>query len=288
MIEETLRKIIEDKLNDNTKNKKFIVGQYFYNEDENRDFVYTIKGGYKLIEKNYIPAMISFSGEYEPIPNQINGYAEIGVEFLLATEDGSVLQTDLETLDEIKTKVIGNYQVFQDGSKSFESVWNIDPFIPSGNVLVNGYYYTKITTVISVDFSDTNTYGNAYKYSLTDGSTEKTIVPYNGSSDRENEENAPHRFGDLEAKGGMDESRWRTTVQVYVDSFIEPLVNMIASNSYDMTKVYTFKEYKYNKATLVYDLKNSFPIQISSMSKPYLLGEKQFITISMIKSDVDV
>ena len=277
MIQEVVRKLIEDKLNDNTKSKKFIVGQYFYDEDKSKHFLYSVKTGYTIIEKNYIPCMITFSGDYTAIPNQINGYADIDAEFLIAAEDKEILNEDLSTLDELKPKIIGNYEIFADDSVDFESVWNMGTLLPIGVTLINGEYYTRIKTVISVDFSDTNTYGNAYKYTLNGN----YIVPYKGSNDRQNDENYPHRLNDLEAFGGNDESRWTCTMQLYADTYVKGILESIASGTYDMAEVFLFSQRNYEG-----DVINEFPVQITSLSQPIFLGERQYITLSLIKSDV--
>ena len=283
MLQEKLREIIENKLNDNTQAKKFIVGSYAYIEDTEQHFLYNVSLGYKLIEKNYIPVMLDFSGDYQPLPNQINGDAEIGLEFLLEAEEKEKLDTDLETIDELLTKVIGNYEIFTDGSHTYESVWTMSIPIPAGvTPPINGNYYTRVRTTISVSFSNTNRFGNSYRYYIDDN----LITIYDGSDNRENTENAPHLFNGYEQKGGNDESVWSLTLTAYIDSYLETeFADTIASETYEMHKVYTFKEMKMNKITGAWATLNTFPVQVRSVSKPILLGEKLFITISLFKSD---
>ena len=67
MLYELLRQTLETKLNTNTLNKKFVVGSYAYLEDKDKHYVYNVKVGYKLIEKEYIPAMLRFA-DYDALP----------------------------------------------------------------------------------------------------------------------------------------------------------------------------------------------------------------------------
>ena len=276
MIQEVIRTSIENKLNDNTNNKKFVVGSYAYLEDKDQHYVYNIKQGYKLIETNYIPTMITFSASYQALPEQINGVATIGVEFLVKSDYQQELETDLETLDEFIPKIIGNYEDLVDNATTYHTVWNMDALLPAGITSpVNGNYYTRIQTTIYVEFSDTNLFGNAYRYYL-DGNL---LTLYDGGVSRENEENYPHRLGAYEAEGGIDTSQWSATLITYVDSNIETIVDGISSNSYDMEKVYTYAEYK-NGSSL-----HTFPVKISSLTRAIKLGEKQYVSIGLIKSD---
>ena len=156
------------------------------------------------------------------------------------------------------------------------AVWNMDALSPAGvTEPINGTYYTLIKTNIYIEFSDTNLFGNAYRYYL-DG---KLLTLYDGNINRENEENYPNRLGDTEAEGGIDTSQWSATLITYVDSNIETLVDGISSNSYDMEKVYTYAEYK-NGSSL-----HTFPVKISSLTRAIKLGEKQYVSIGLIKSD---
>jgi hypothetical protein len=227
--------------------------------------------------------MIDFSGNYQAIPDQINGNATIGVQFLLEAEEKEKLDNDLSALDEVLSKIIGNHEMIVDGSITYESVWTMDIPIPAGVTSpMNGVYYTRVDTTISISFSDTNRFGNSYRYYLDDN----LIVGYDGQDSRENTENAPHLYDAFEAKGGNDESVWSLTLTAYIDSYLETeFADTIASETYNMHKVYTFKEKKYNKATGLYTTINTFPVQVRSVSKPILLGEKSYITISLFKSD---
>ena len=284
MIQESIRQLIEDKLNNNTQDKKFIVGSYAYIEDEDRHFIYNVKSGYKLIEKNYIPTMIEFSGDFQALPNQINGDAEISVEFLIEAEEKEKLDSDLDVLSELLPKVIGNYELFTSDGKTFESVWTMSIPLPAGvTPPLNGLYFTRVRTTISISFSDTNRFGNAYKYYLDDNH----ITIYDGSDNRENEENAPHKFNDFESLGGNDESTWSQTLTTYVNDYIETeFADEIGSNTYNMNKVYTYKEKKLDKDTNTWVTLNTFNVVVRSVSKPILLGEKLFVTMNIIKTDI--
>lgn len=276
MIQEVIRQAIETKLNNNTYNKKFIVGSYAYLDDKQAHFVYNVKLGYKLIETAYIPTMISFSADFAAIPNQINGNATINVEFLLNGDRYELLEDDLNALNEVVSKIIANYEDLVDGSTTFHTVWNMDALNPAGVTSpINGNYYTRIQTVIYVDFSDTNIFGNAYRYYL-DG---KLLSLYDGDVNRTNEENYPHKQGDSEAKGGNTTSQWSATLISYLDSNLQSICDSLSSNSYDMEKVYTYAEY-FNGTLL-----HTFPVKMTTGTRKILLGEKQYLSISLIKSD---
>lgn len=276
MIQEVIRSSIETKLNNNTASKSFVVGSYAYLEDKGQHFVYNIKQSYRLIEKNFIPAMMTFTADFAAIPNQINGIATIGMEFLIQSDYQDDLETDLSALNEIVSKVIGNYEDLVDGSTTYHTVWNMDALIPAGLTSpINGNYYLRVQTNIYIEFSDTNIFGNAYRYYLDD----KLLSLYDGDVVRTNEENYPHKQGDNEAKGGNTTSQWSATLISYVDSNLQSISDVISSNSYDMEKVYTYTE-KFNGTTL-----HTFPVKITNINRKILLGEKQYILISLIKSD---
>jgi len=276
MIQEIIRASIEQKLNNNTANKKFVVGSYAYLKREDKHFVYNVKQGYRLIEKNFIPTMITFTADYSALPNQINGVATIGVEFLVKSDYQEDLDTDLLALDQVVSKIVGNYEDLVDNSTTYHTVWNMDALLPAGLTNpINGNYYTRIQTNIYVEFSDTNLFGNAYRYYLDN----KLLTLYDGDVSRVNEENYPHKQGDYEAKGGLTTSQWTATLICYVDSAVETIVDGISSGTYDMEKVYTYKETK-NGADL-----HTFPVKITSMTRKIVLGEKQYMSFSLIKSD---
>ena len=67
MISEVIREYVETKLNDNTVSKRFVLGMYAYLEDQENDFIYTVKNGYTLIETSFIPCMMTFNISYQPI-----------------------------------------------------------------------------------------------------------------------------------------------------------------------------------------------------------------------------
>jgi hypothetical protein len=276
VIQEVIRSSIETKLNNNTASKSFVVGSYAYLEDKGQHFVYNIKQSYRLIEKNFIPAMMTFTADFAAIPNQINGIATIGMEFLIQSDYQDDLETDLSALNEIVSKVIGNYEDLVDGSTTYHTVWNMDALIPAGLTSpINGNYYLRVQTNIYIEFSDTNIFGNAYRYYLDN----KLLSLYDGDVIRNNEENYPHKQGDNEAKGGNTTSQWSATLISYVDSNVQDISDSISSNSYDMEKVYTYTE-KFNGTTL-----HTFPVKITNITRKILLGEKQFLLISLIKSD---
>lgn len=278
MIQEVIRAALETKLNNNTLNKKFILGSYAYLEDKDQHFVYNIKIGYKLIETNYIPSMMNFVADFEALPGQINGKATIGLEFFIKSDTQEELETDLGALNQIVAKIVGNYEDIVDNTTTYHTVWNMDALIPAGITSpVNGNYYTRIQTTVYVEFSDSNIFGNAYRYYIDNS----LLTLYDGSVNRENEEEYPHVQGDYESKGGIKTSQWSATFVSYVNTALQTICDGISSGTYDMEKIYTYTE-KFNGTE-----KHTFPVKITSISRPIALGEKQFITISLIKSDQD-
>ena len=252
MISEAIRSLIETKLNNNTASKVFVVGSYAYLEDKDEHFVYDLRNGYRTIETNFITCMIEFSADYSAIPSQINGLASITANFLVKAETQKLFDTDLATLDEFVSKIVGNHETITDGSTTYNSVWNMDAFMPAGDTkLINGNYYTQITTNIYVDFSDTNKYGNYYTTKLNG----KDITAYDGSVNRDNEENYPHLQGNYEAKGGNKTSQWTTTLVSYLDTDLETIFEGISSDTYNMETVYTYAEYK-NVTTKIHQIVN--------------------------------
>lgn len=276
MIQEVIRSSIESKLNDNTYDKVFIVGSYAYLGDKDATFLYSIKSNYTLIETSYIPVMMTFVADYAALPGQINGIATIALDFLINSRNEENQELDLNAMNEIVSKVVGNYEDLVDGTTTFHTVWNMDALTPAGvTEPINGVYYTVIKTNVYIEFSDSNLFGNAYRYYL-DG---KALNLYDGNINRENEENYPHRLGEYEAEGGIDTSQWTGLLVSYVDSNLESIVDGISSNTYDMEKVYTYSEYK--NGTLLH----TFPVKISSLNRPIKKGEKQYVSIGLIKSD---
>lgn len=277
MIAERIRSLIENKLNDNTYNKRFVVGSYVYLEDEQRGFIYNVKNGYTLVETNFIPSMMVFTAEYQPMPTQINGNAVIPMTFLLAAETQEQFELDLTALDEVIEKIVGNSEKIVDGSKVYNSVWNMSALMPKGATSpINGVYYTQIDTTIYVSFSDTNHYGNEYEYYLN----RVRVMQYDLPINRNNEPNNPHLLGDTEAKGGNSTSVWSTPFTFYVNDFLSQIIDTFSADDYNMEQVYLFKEITPTNQT-----GNEFAVKISSATYNPSLGEKVLATIEFIKSD---
>ncbi|HKL47109.1 MAG TPA: hypothetical protein VJ878_00440 [Candidatus Izemoplasmatales bacterium] len=285
MISEAIREKIETKLNDNTYNKKFILGSYF-SDDNERDFVYNVRSGYELIEKTFISALMQISIEYQPIPNVLNGYATIPITFLVSGESEEIFKEELNATEELVAKLVGNSETIVDGSKTYNSVWNVDGLTTGGRTRpMNGTIYTQITTNVYVDFSDTYFFGNRYEYFIgIDGESTvdytQILIP-GGSQDRNNSENYPHKLNDDESKGGIEESQWSLTLTTNVNTFIED--EFIKDNLQlpNLSKTYYWKE-NINSV-----LNKSFKIFINSISKPFILGDNQMITLSFLKSDIE-
>ena len=284
LISEVIRSAIETKLNNNTESQVFQVGSYAYLEDKKADFIYTIRNGYTLIDNNYIPVLMEFTADYEPIPSVLSGFATITLTFLLNSDIQSVFDTQLEATEEVVAKIVGNIESLTDGTATYNTVWNMEALLPSGQTRpLNGNYFTQIATTVYVDFSDTYYYGNRYAYKLGASSASMNVIkPYAGSLDRTNTENYPHRISDGEAKGGNEESSWSAEMTVYVDSFLETnFLEKISSNSYDLSEKWYFQE-------LVNGVvKNEFWVHVKVATRPILLGEKQYITLSLFKSDYE-
>lgn len=277
MIAERIRSLIESKLNDNTYNKRFVVGSYVYLEDEQRGFIYNVKNGYTLVETNFIPSMMVFTAEYQPMPTQINGNAVIPMTFLLAAETQEQFELDLTALDEVIEKIVGNSEKIVDGSKVYNSVWNMSALMPKGATSpINGVYYTQIDTTIYVSFSDTNHYGNEYEYYLN----RVRVLQYDLPINRNNEPNNPHLLGDTEAKGGNSTSVWSTPFTFYVNDFLSQIIDTFSADDYNMEQVYLFKEITPTNQT-----GHEFAVKISSATYNPSLGEKVLATIEFIKSD---
>lgn len=277
MIQETIRALIESKLNDNTADKQFIVGSYAYLTDLEKHFIYNIRRNYTLIEKNFIPVMMSYSSTFQPIPGQINGSANMTLEFLIRAEDQTELDTDLATLDEFVEKIVGTYELLTGG---YNSVWNMDGLVPLGltEVPINGDYYLRISTNVYVDFSDTNQYGNQYEYYLND----QQIRPYDIKVERMNEEDLPHNLGNAEAKGGNKTSTWMATMTLYVDDYVSRLVDSFSNGDYDMDAVHKYTEDSPTRATPL-----DISVRINSAVYTPNLGEKVMATIVVYKADED-
>ena len=284
LISEVIRNAIETKLNNNTKSQVFRVGSYAYLEDKQADFIYTIRNGYTLIENNYIPVLMEFTANYEPIPSTLSGFATITLTFLLNSDIQSVFDEQLLATEEIVAKLVGNTEALTDGSKSYSTVWNIDALLPSGQTRpLNGNYYTQIATTVYVDYSDTFYYGNRYTYKLgLSSAAMNTIKPYTGDLTRANTESYPQRIDDGEAIGGNEESSWSAEITVYVDTFIETnFLDVLSSDNYDMNSKFYYQELTNGT------VKNQFWVHAKTIKKPFLIGERQYITLALFKSDYE-
>jgi len=280
MISEKIRSLIEDKLNDNTYSKRFVVGSFVEKKDQRvMGYVYNIDNGYTLIETNYIPVILTAFIDFKPIPNQINGYATCNLVFLVSAdffeENKEGFLEDLDAINEVVHKVVGNYETFTDDERTYRSVWNMEAITPTGNILpLNGKQYIQVKTTIWIDFSDTNHYGNEYSYQLNGNN----IVAIDGHISRENEEMNPHLLNDPEAKGDNQTSTWSASLSIMVDDYITELMDYVSEITYDMADIFQFKEITPNKT-----ITNS--VKIKSFSKPTMLGEKAIVSMILYKSD---
>ena len=284
MIYELIRASISTKLNNNTDNKKFVVGSYAYVEDEDEHFVYDVRNGYKTIETEFITAMAEMDIEYQPIPSQLNGNVTVNLILLLNGDEQDLIDADLSSLNQFIAQVVGNSEDLTDTANTFHTVWSCSGIIPNGLTSpMNGNYYTQVSMSVYIEFSNTNYFGNRYEYFLGTTSVVANltqILPYDGGVQRENTENIPHRITAVEALGGNEESMWSTNVTVYVNSFIETnITDDMSSDTHDMTKRFFYQEKKAGTAG------HGFWVNIKNITKPILLGEKQYISFDIFKTD---
>lgn len=294
MISEIIRSNIENKLNNNTSEKVFTVGSYVHMEDDEKDFVYNVRYGYKLIETNYIPVMMDFTVTYEPIPTTLTGSAIMGLTFLLSSDNvydndtENKFTSDLQAVEEVVSKIVGNEEDITDDGTTYHTVWNMDALMPMGETRpLNGTYYTKIQTTVYITFSDTFYTGNRYKYYLKEvnNGSYTRIYPYNGGENRNNSDDNPHRITDAESYGGGAESTFEMEMVLNVDSFIESEFIDWFSKDDDSPQNYLEREFDY-KMEYGESGEKTFKITPLIVSKPYVIGDIQAITIKFIKSDL--
>jgi len=279
MLHEAIRASLETKLNNNTANKRFIVGSFAKTNDSDKDFVYNVQNGYMLVETNYIPVMMTWTCAYQAMPGQINGNAKLGLQLLVLADPertDAEFQADLETLEEVVPQIVGNFESIVDGTKTYKTVWNMDALQPTGTVEFNGHWYVNVVTTVYVDFSDTNAYGNEFQYFIN----ETQIKPYSVSIKRINEEDTPHALGDAESKGGNRTSGWTAELTVYIDEFVQELVDTFSSPLYEFDTIYKFSEVTPTRTTPL-----DISARLSSATYSPDLGEKAFATLVFFKSD---
>ena len=283
MIQEVIRSNIESKLNNNTQNLVFVVGSYAYldnSESNYKDFIYNVRNGYRQIETDYIPVMMEFIADYEPIPNQINGMATINLTFLVQSEtlEQANFNLKLSAMNELVSKVVGNSEDLVDGSDTYHSVWNMNAIVVAGSTQpLNGKYYTQFQTTVYIDFSDTIHYSNEYNNISLDG---HTLIVIDGNETRDNQEIYPHVYGTKEAKGSNETSSWNASITVLVDDWVETnILNKISSETYDMNETFTFAETLGGAHT--------FDVFLKEIRRPVVYGEKQIVSFVMLKTDIE-
>jgi len=226
---------------------------------------------------------MEFAAEYEPIPNTLNGFATVSLTFLLRSDYQEEFEQQLSATEELVRKIVGNNETLTNGTSVFNTVWSMDALMPTGQTRpINGTYYTQITTTVYVDFSDSYKYTNQYTYYIKRPTDESYIQlkPFNGDSNRNNEENYPHVFNTTEQKGGISTSGWTSEFTIYADNGLgSDMIKELSSGLYDMEKVYMYKE------VFPDGTDNEFAVKITSISRPIAYGEKMYVSISLIKSD---
>jgi len=279
MLHEAIRLSLETKLNNNTANKRFVVGSFAKTDDSEKDFIYNVQNGYMVVETNYIPVMMTWTSAYQAMPGQINGNAKIGLQLLVLADPertDAEFQADLATLEEVVPQIVGNFESIVDGAKTYKTVWNMDALQPTGTVTFNGHFYVNVVSTVYVDFSDTNAYGNEFQYYIN----ETRIKPYSVSVKRINEEDTPHALGETEGKGGNKTSGWTAELTVYVDSFIQGFVDTFSRADYAFDTIFKFSEVTPTRTTPL-----DISVRLASASYSPDLGEKVFATLVFFKSD---
>ena len=279
MLHEAIRASLETKLNNNTAGKVFIVGSFAKTDDSDKDFIYNVQNGYTLVETNYIPVMMTWTCAYQAMPGQINGNAKLGLQLLVLADPertDAEFQADLAVLEEAVPQIVGNFESVVDGAKTYKTVWNMDALQPTGLVQFNGHYYVNVVTTVYVDFSDTNAYGNEFLYYIN----ETQIKPYDVSIKRINEEDTPHALGDTESKGGNRTSGWTAELTVYVDDFIQELVDTFSRSDYAFDTIFKFSEVTPTRTTPL-----DISVRLASATYNPSLGEKVFASLVFFKSD---
>lgn len=288
MLQEVIRANIEAKFNDNTKTptaKQFIVGSYAYLDDQEADFIYNIRNGYKLIETNFIPIFLTFNAEYQAIPGQINGLATCTLQLLVEAENTENLLSDLAYIDEFVAKVVGNSESLTDGAKSYNSVWNMTAFMPTGEIKrINGRHYAEIMATVYIDFSDTNYYGNQTTWQIKGGSfgsSYVTIRPLSAIVGREITLIDPHILGNKESKA-RPETNVLTIQFIFLNnSAISSLIDSISASTFTQETVY-----RLIATTPTTMVGIQFDVVLSSSSATKNLGEKDEVSLVFAKSDV--
>lgn len=274
MLQEVLRANIETKLNNNTKDVEIIVGQYYQGDDE-QEFVYNIKNGYRFIEKTYIPTMMTFSADYKAIPSSITGFATITLNFLIAVDSDK--NDKLLALEELVAKVVANYESISDTPKTYYTVWNMDAITPGGIARINGYDYIQLSTTIYIEFSDKFYFGNQWQYWLG----QNRIYPYSSSTERKMEVASPHILGEKEATSLSETAIWSAANTFWIDSTLSTMLDSMIG-SYDMSTTYTLKIVTPTNSTGI-----SLTVLIDSYKANTDLGEKATITLSFVKTYVE-
>lgn len=278
MLSEAIREEIETRLNNNTQGKVYQVGAYSYNEDTQKDFIFTVKNGYTEVDVNFIPVFITPATTYQPIVGQINGNFTIGLEALILAENTATMQTDVETTDELISKIVADpFSDIVDGAKTYHTAWNMEGLVASSGLFsLNGNLYFKLSTTIYIEFSDTNNFGNQFVYYLND----RRIKPFIVKVTRDNEENNPHLLGETEAKGGNATSVWTADMTFYVSDFISSVVDTLSSAAYNMEEVYLFKEVTPTKPE-----GEEFYVKLKNGNYSVDMGTKATVNMIFYKSD---
>jgi uncharacterized repeat protein (TIGR02543 family) len=283
MLQEVIRANIETKLNANTvplvssasNNPYFVLGQYFHDDTENKDFIYSIENGYKTIEPTYVPCAMIFNAPYRPLFGTLTGSATINIDFMIAVDTD--FDAKISALDQFVTMVVGKNEDIVDGGSTYHTVWNMSSMTPNPRVMrFNGTEFVIITTTVYIEFSDTYHYGNEYTIAFD----ENDINFPSFKSERGIEEDLPHILGASEAKGGAKTNARTFSLTCYVDDTMSAVLDAWET-AYNQDTVH---QLTYDSPTL------TTPLDISVIIKSYVYtiekGEIVSVTITFIISDV--
>lgn len=283
MLQEVIRANIETKLNANTiplvsspsNSPYFVLGQYYHDDTENKDFIYSIENGYKTIEPNYVPCAMVFNASYKPLHGTLTGSATVNIDFMVSYDDD--FNAKLSALEQFVVEVIGNSESIVDGSTTYRTVWNMSSLTPDPKVLrFNGTEFVIITTTVYIEFSDTYHYGN--EYGITFDEHEINFISF--KNERGIEEDLPHILGETESKGGAKTNARTHTLTCNVDDTMSAILDAWET-AFDQDGVH---QITFDSPTL------ATPLDISVVIKAYVYmiekGEIVSVTITFIISDI--
>lgn len=279
MLQEVIRAYIETKLNGNTvsldesstNNIPFVVGQYYKDLSNERDFIYSIENGYKTIETVYVPVNMSFTAEYKPMKGTVTGSATAHLEMFICVDDNNAMKR-IEACNHLASPntIIGNSEIVADGTTNYNTVWNMSAILDDGHIVAfNGHQYITLSCDVFIEFSDTYHFGNEYTIGF-DGSTVNFLSFKN---ERGCEEDLPQILGEIEQKGGIKTNGKTYTLSVYVDDTISDMLDDWDS-AFDQDEVHQI-----SISTPTTTSAMTFAVQVKSYV--YTLEKGEFVAVSI-------